>query len=138
MKLLSRLSLLAMAAAIVWIAGCHSGMYPVRGTITFDDGQQASPLAGGFVTFQSLDGQVSSQGAIEPDGSFTLSTQAEDDGALPGRYRVLVTPPPHHGDERHRAIPIIDPQYSDPRTSGLEAVVEEKSNQVQLRLKRAR
>jgi hypothetical protein len=122
---------------VVLAAGCHSGLYPVRGTITFDDGRPASNLTGGFVTFQSVDGQVSSQGAIQPDGSFTLSTQAENDGAYPGRYRVLVTPPPYHGDERHQAAPLIDHQYGDPNASELEAVVEEKQNDVQLRLKRA-
>jgi hypothetical protein len=138
MKLPRCLMMLAAASTMLLLAGCHSGMYPVRGTITFDDGQQASQLAGGFVTFQSVDGQVSSQGAIQPDGSFRLSTQSENDGALPGRYRVLVTPPPHHGDERQQAIPLVDPQYSDPRTSTLEATVEERANEVQLRVKRAR
>jgi hypothetical protein len=135
MKRVARLStvvgLIALAAA-----GCRTGMYPVKGTVTFDNGQPAAGLAGGFVTFQSVDGHVSSQGAIQPDGSFTLSTESENDGAYPGKYRVLITPPPYQGDERRRADGIIDAQYSDPRTSSLEAVVEEKTNEVQLRLRR--
>jgi hypothetical protein len=127
--------MVGLVAALV-VAGCRTGMVPVKGTVTFDNGQPAAALAGGFVTFQSVDGRVSSQGAIQPDGSFTLSTESENDGAYPGKYQVLITPAPHHGDERRQAAPIIDAQYSDPRTSGLEAVVEERVNEVQLRVKR--
>ena len=136
MSSVARLSTIVGLTALAF-AGCRTGLYPVKGTVTFDNGQSAASLAGGFVTFQSVDGQVSSQGAIQPDGSFTLSTESENDGAYPGKYRVLITPPPYHGDEGRQADAIIDAQYSDPRTSALEAVVEEKTNEVQLRLRRA-
>ena len=120
------------------LTGCASGLYPVRGTVVFDDGQAARELSGGFVTFQSLESEVSSQGAIQPDGSFALSTQAEDDGAFPGRYRVLVTPPARHTSERSAPPPLIDRRYGDLQSTDLEATVEPKRNEVRLRVRRAR
>jgi hypothetical protein len=126
-----------LAGLACHLTGCASGLYPVQGTVVFDDGQAARELAGGFVTFQSLESDVSSQGAIQGDGSFALSTQAENDGALPGRYRVLVTPPARHTSERAPPA-IIDRRYADPATSDLEATIEPKTNRVHLRIRRAR
>ena len=129
---------LLVAALCALATGCGSGLYPVEGVIHFDDGRPAAELAGGFVTFQSLEQDVSSQGVIRPDGRFTLSTKAEADGASPGHYRVLVSQPPFRGSERERAPEIIDRRYSNPQTSELEATVEAQHNQLTLTVVRGK
>ena len=125
------LALLALS-----LTGCSSNMYPVEGQVQFADGAAATELAGGFVTFQSLGADVSSQGVIDEQGRFRLSTHQENDGAYPGKYRVLVSPPPFHGNERQQAPEIIDRRYSDFQASDLEATVEAEHNSITLSVRR--
>src|SRR5438128_3929283 len=52
-----------------------------------------SPMLGGAVMFEPADNalHVMSQGTINNDiGAFTLTTYREGDGALAGRYRVII------------------------------------------------
>lgn len=139
-----RRQLFLMVTTIVLLigpGGCGSkNMYPVEGKILFGDGQPAIELAGGFVTFEPLDGGVTSaRGQIKKDGTFRLGTQAAADGASVGHYRVLVTPPAVVIPESMpQPPPIIDARYRNPKTSGLEATVERKNNQISLTLERAR
>jgi hypothetical protein len=81
-------------------AGCGGGskVYPVRGTVAYPDGTPAKELAGYKVEFEALDAQhegrgVSAEGEIQSDGSFRLTTFKADDGAFPGRHRVLIGAP---------------------------------------------
>src|SRR5260370_23831932 len=76
---------------VAGMSGCSSGLYPVKGKVVFKDG---TPLKGGIVVFESLDhDRVMARGDIGSDGTFSLSTNKPGDGALPGKYRVLVSPP---------------------------------------------
>jgi hypothetical protein len=127
-----------LVAECLFCIGCGAGMYPVDGIVMFDDGQPAKELAGGFVTFQSQEQNISSQGVILPDGRFTLSTQAESDGAYPGKYRVLVSQPPFRGSERERAPEIIERRYSDPQASPLSATIEASRNHIPLTVTRGK
>ena len=131
-----RFALLLLALVALCLVGCSSGMYPVEGQVRFADGRPATELAGGFVTFQSLAADISSQGVIDEEGRFRLSTRQENDGAYPGKYRVLVSPPPFHGNERQQAPEIVDRRYSDFQSSGLEATVEAKHNSITLNVRR--
>src|SRR5262245_13341051 len=87
------------AAAVLALAsapGCGGNRtYPVQGRVVFKDGADIRPLVGGLVVFEPLDpgGKDSARGEILPDGTFRLGTYKEADGAPPGRYRALVTPP---------------------------------------------
>src|SRR5690606_7977465 len=58
----------------------------VSGKVTYN----GQPLPYGSVGFQPVQGQPSG-GAIQPDGTFRLSTFSEFDGAIPGSYKVKVT-----------------------------------------------
>lgn len=120
---------------VACLAGCGNGMYPVEGVVQFEDGQAAKELAGGMVSLQGLDRGVSSQGEIRADGSFTISTHAEADGAYPGKYRVMVTPPPPPS-ESSRVARVLEPIYSDPQKTPLEITVAAKRNTIKLRVDR--
>src|SRR6185436_6776126 len=62
-------------AVLLGLAGCGGqAVYPVHGKVTWEDGSQASELAGGLVICESVEGQVGARGDIEKDGSFQLST----------------------------------------------------------------
>ena len=126
-----------LAACLLVNAGCGKGTYPVQGMVRFEDGKPATELAGGFVNFQAVDQEISAQGDIKPDGSFVLSTHKEDDGAAPGKYRVIVTQPPYRGPQ---LIPpqLIDPEFSKQGTTPLEVTVEAKSNQFRLDVRRGK
>jgi hypothetical protein len=130
---------MVLVLGLLGLAGCGSRTYPVRGRVVFENDQPAVGLAGGFVTFQSVDENVSAQGPIQADATFVLTTFKKGDGALPGPHRVIVTPPPYVGSETGAIRPpLLNPRYSNPSSSGLEVTVEPKSNDVTLRLKRDR
>jgi hypothetical protein len=59
---------------------------PAGGVLTY----KGKPVANATVSFQSLDGTVSSYGRTDAAGTFTLSTYGEQDGAPPGKYKVTV------------------------------------------------
>jgi hypothetical protein len=66
-------------------------LYPVRGKAVYEGGE---PLRGGSVSFQPLDHpEVSTAGAIGPDGTFSLSSFKAGirlPGATVGPHRVVV------------------------------------------------
>ena len=73
-------------------AGC-GGKYtpvPVNGVVTLD----GKPVEGATVNFyavgDSKDGRVA-HGTTNKEGEFRLSTLGKEDGALPRRYKVVVT-----------------------------------------------
>jgi carboxypeptidase family protein len=57
---------------------------PATGVLRY----KGKPVANASVTFQALDGKVSSFGKTDAAGSFTLSTYGNQDGVPPGRYKV--------------------------------------------------
>ena len=73
------------------LAGCGGGKYPVRGTVTLDDG---TPLTKGLVVFERVDGgpPITARGEIQADGTYELSTDKPGDGVPPGKYKVLLNP----------------------------------------------
>src|SRR5436190_8873345 len=84
----------AQALLALAVAGCSSATYPVEGKVLTRDGQVVKELEGGTVVFETEDGKVSAQGAIGADGSFRMSTYQQNDGARPGKHRVLISPAP--------------------------------------------
>jgi hypothetical protein len=84
---------LFLAGVGLLLAGCGGGGEPtanVNGSVTYD----GQPVTSGNITFAPLEGTVGkpANGLVQPDGSFTLSTYAEGDGAVVGRHRVLFSP----------------------------------------------
>jgi hypothetical protein len=144
----------APALAVLAVAGCGGPeadqTYPVSGRIT----SRGQPLAQGTVTFvPEAGGSRVATGEIQPDGSYTLTTIAPSDGALPGKYRVTITaeevvPSKVKGavvaraalsPEEARRAPtrsLIPAKYGLPEASGLSAVVEARSNTADFDLER--
>jgi hypothetical protein len=136
---------LALAMLTTTLAGCGSGdrkTYRAGGRVVFQDG---SPMPSGKIELSPM-GKVNSAsgksppnpaGVIENDGTFQLTTYKPFDGALPGRYRVIVQelqyetkmgqPPPK---------PTIDPRYTRYDTSGLEVEIKEEVNNLKISISR--
>jgi hypothetical protein len=110
-------------------AGCGGkGLHQVSGQVAYKDESDVSVLAGGLVLFEPADPdmpKVSARGLVQKDGTFTMGTHAEGDGVLPGKYRVMVTPPPFFkGRDREKVAPrLLDDRYRTFATSGLEITV---------------
>jgi hypothetical protein len=124
------------------VAGCGNGpkMHPVRGKVVYADG---SPMRGGTVMFEPMDpaAQVIARGVIDTEnGTFTLSTYREGDGAMEGRHRAMV-----RGRRNNPKSQALDPTLKDqihPRfqsfqTSGLEFTVEPKKNEFVITVEKA-
>jgi hypothetical protein len=78
-----------VALSSVVLIGCNgNGTRQVRGVITLE----GTPLAGATVLFmpEGEDGCRPASGFTAPDGTFRLTTYKADDGALPGKYRVVI------------------------------------------------
>jgi len=120
-------------AAATGCLGSGPGLAPVGGVVTLD----GEPLSSGRVTFWPTSGRNAS-GWIEDDGSFTLGTFSDADGARVGRHRVAVTaalrkptaPPNFDRDPPAAGWPRspIPARYSNPDASGLVFEVEPGSN----------
>src|SRR5262245_64679796 len=128
-----RFGVCLLACGLAALAGCGSGYYPVRGTVTLEDG---SPLGQGMVVFENAEGTQMARGMVRPDGSYELSTRKPGDGVKPGRYRALVsaldlTDVP---DEQKR-LP-FDVKYTRFQTSGLEFEVKAAPNDIPIKLTR--
>lgn len=92
---MKRVSLFALLGAV--LVGCGSQTdpwiakrpktVPATGVVLLDQ----KPVEGAVVVFQS-DSQVNGASArTRSDGTFTLTTFAEHDGAVPGTYRVAIS-----------------------------------------------
>jgi hypothetical protein len=131
-------SLIVFGLAAALLSGCQSDRtkaYPVRGTVVLEDGQPATDLAGGLVTFSSAELRTSANGEIRKDGTFELSTLRQGDGAVPGTYEVSVSAPEaderneHHAKRTAAGLPYV---CSQPKIT-----VEAKTNDVKLTVRRA-
>jgi hypothetical protein len=92
-----------LAAALILVlaaAGCNSRKtHPVKGIVVFEDGAAAGDLAGGTVEFESEQGEIPAGGTIQQDGTFVVGTYRTNDGAVLGKHRVAVLPPPSGVDD---------------------------------------
>ena len=120
-------SLASLVLAVVFLAGCRDksqlSVASVTGTVTLD----GKPLTQGTVIFTPERGRAA-RGEIGSDGSFTLSTYGESDGASVGTHQVSIIA--IEGDEEVGFESSVEPKWLIPRrygaaaTSGLEFEVE--------------
>jgi hypothetical protein len=101
--------------------------YSVAGKVVHKkDGSPAG--AGAFVMFEAAqDPYERSMGKIEPDGSFKLSTDRPDNGAIQGEHRVSIVPMAADGsgmDLTPKLSKTIHPKYFELRTSGLKYTIQ--------------
>jgi hypothetical protein len=108
----------------------------VEGQLVDPEGNPITGMQGGSVEFEALDAKASANGPIDENGRFRLTTRKPGDGAHLGRHRVAISRP-YVGPER--PVPhVILPRYEDVEKSGLEVVVEAKSNNLTLTVERVR
>lgn len=132
----SRLAALAVLTCLFGVIGCGSGRYPVNGRVTYPDG---SPLTEGNVIGQRGEGvtSVTVQGRVHSDGSFSWGTERPGDGALPGKYRVMVVTRGLGDSERAQGMqPAVDSKYENPETSGIEFEVKPGKNRLDVKVTR--
>lgn len=90
---------MAVAAALIGLAGC--GRAPAARSIGMPQKEtvkvagvvryREKPVANASLALRSADGSILARGRTDGDGRFAaLSTYGTDDGAPPGRYRVMV------------------------------------------------
>jgi major membrane immunogen (membrane-anchored lipoprotein) len=155
------LAILAVPALLVMAScGTHDDglgkRYPVSGTVTYN----GAPLEKGEISFVSED-LTKNFGAtgIITNGSYTLSTGGNDDGAQTGKYKVTITskedfvakaradfqkesgvggegkiPPQNLAKASAAAKSLIPAGYGDPRTTTLTADVQAQSNKIDFKL----
>lgn len=121
-----------LLAAIV-LAGCDDGrvpLAPVSGTVTY----KGKPLHTGTVTFIPDPTGPYASGEINSDGTYTLMTYEDGDGAPVGNHRVMIVAhEPASGlpeDPNTDAMLLIPEKYGSDRKSGLTASVGDQDENV--------
>lgn len=133
--MLRSLRILSLVIVTVGLSGCSEqpATYVVHGMVVYPDGK---PVTRGTVEFELMAGKnpITASGEIAKDGTFQLGTFEENDGAVAGRHRAAVIADFEIGtnEERPELLPpkILDPKFSEFKTSGLEFKVEPKSNSI--------
>jgi hypothetical protein len=81
-----------LAAIAFVVAGCSGDQQPtapVSGKVTFN----GEAVTSGIISFSPIasetEGAKSAAGVVQSDGSYTLTTYADNDGAVIGKHRVL-------------------------------------------------
>lgn len=129
---------LALGLLLTLLAGCsgNSDQLPtgeVYGKVTY----KGEPLTMGSVTFIPEGTGKAASGEIREDGTFTLSTYSEGDGATIGKHGVMIISErdtsdlPAESAEANVDLSLIPEKYGmSPQTSGLTAEVKEGDNEI--------
>jgi hypothetical protein len=132
-------SLLVMAAALV-IPACTPfpsvpTTYPVRGKIIYADG---TPVRAGLVKFHPQGVGVEADVELEKDGTFVLKIYGEQEGTVPGKYRISINPswPTRQpADARSESMRRVPRRYWSADSTDLVVEVKAQDNQFELKLK---
>jgi hypothetical protein len=117
--------------AVGFLAGCGGGSkgpetVPVKGVVMY----QGKPVPKLSIAFVPENGMLA-QGKTDSNGQFSLMTNKEGDGAMPGTYKVGISfvsdkipdMPGFPGSEKKEESP-IPVKYANAATSGLTKTVE--------------
>jgi ribosomal protein S12 len=122
--------------AISIFVGCNSGKlktYPVQGQVVFEDG---SPVKVGTVETKAFGKSVQATGSIGTDGSFTLTTYRDNDGAIAGEHEVVIVqfiPIEEIPNYRPSTMGVVHRKHASYSTSGLTMnVVPNGENKIKL------
>ena len=130
----------ALTAACVIGAGCGkpNGLYPVQGTVLY----KGEPAVGATVNFvhhgSGRTGEHCTEGVVQKDGSFSLTTEQIGAGAVPGDYDVFIEwrdGPPVLTKLRgrkpdNRPLDRLHGQYADPKKPRLHVEVKAEANRL--------
>ena len=124
-------------------AGCNqTGVYPVEGQVNWKDGSPAKDLAGSLIFFNLAEKETSAQGMIQPDGTFQVTTNKPNDGALVGEHVVTIIEVGRKSlggpDSTAIAPAKVDTRYMTPGTSDLRATVVPGPNKITLTVERGK
>jgi hypothetical protein len=137
---------------IVTAPGCGDDgfgrRYKVHGTVPY----RSQPVESGLITFDPVESQGTGPARVAAgtigNGSYTLSTAGNDDGAFPGSYRVAIRSraadytqvkahakegPGHQLDvmeATRKAKSLIPRKYQSLNTSGLTREVKAETNRI--------
>ena len=147
MRLIGLLAAMFAGTMALTFSGCgpsYPPTYQVTGKVTVD----GQPLQQGTITFYPTQGR-SALGKIQPDGSYTLTTFNDDDGAVPGSHQVTIkatqvsgpAAPSSFEEELAQAQAggvsqtatvtwLVPEKYSRRETTPLTAVVAEKATRI--------
>lgn len=126
-----------VGAIFLLLMGCSDKLptYPVSGKVQFPDG---SPVRVGTVELKSREQGVQARGTIATDGTFTLTTYEEDDGAVEGTHDAVVVQMIVTEDlagHPPTTLGVVDRRFGSYATSGLSAVVKrDQENRVVLQV----
>ena len=115
------------------LSGCSDQLrtYPVSGKVRFTSG---GVVHVGTVELKSIEHNLQARGQIQSDGSFTLTTYKDGDGAVAGMHDcVVVQFVMAEGISGHKpsTVGVVDRRYASYSTSGLTAEVSpEKKNEI--------
>jgi hypothetical protein len=138
-------SVLALVVAVVMgcNGGSRDGVVPVSGRVTYD----GKPVTEGRVIFYPVDDRRMAMGPIDGKGYYVLTTFKDNDGAYPGKHVVVIdavrevgAAPASIDEEVGSAAPtivrLVPEKYADPRTSDLEAEVQDRDNTIDFAIPR--
>ena len=131
-----------LASLCVW--GCGNGNVGLSGQITFSD--DGSPLTVGTVFFVS-DSHLA-RGDISSDGTYRLGSLSEKDGLPAGVYRIYISGAIKESGTDNRGgmgggmgadmIPLIDPKFTNAKSSGIEVDVTSSLKTFDFKVDRAK
>ena len=130
-----RSMVLVLSILFAMLSGCDSQpeTFLVHGMVVYPDGK---PLTEGTVEFETLHGKkpITATGEINEDGTFQVGTYEPNDGAIAGTHRVAVIADFEIGTgiERPGLLPppMLDPKFSDFKTSTLEFEIKPSPNNI--------
>jgi len=157
---------LAMSGVLLVMTSCSTDdrfglgqRYPVSGTVTYN----GNPLEKGSISFVPDDPKGTGASGVIENGSYTLSTGGEKDGARAGKYKVIISakedsyakakadfakeskgadpgivPRQFLANAAANAKSLIPVGYGDTRTTTLTAEVKEQSNTIPFELSDAK
>lgn len=125
---------LTAGALIVAVAGCGGNkgpvLYAVAGSVRIN-GQPAKDVNVMFTPVSPIPGLnelLSPSAVTAEDGSFRLMSFKPGDGAPAGDYQVTINYPMNRFNKHLSGIDRLKGKFANPKTSGLTAKVEPKSN----------
>ncbi|WP_417390167.1 hypothetical protein [Gimesia sp.] len=135
----SGLLTLLLSLVLLTAYGCGDG-HPARSTVSGKVTYNGKPLSIGSLVFIPVNGGPSAQGKIDRNGSYEMGTFTDDDGVIPGDYKIMITAltspggsglPEDAVDGNAGPESVIPEWYGDLEKSGLRAtVVADKSNTI--------
>ncbi len=133
---------LLSAPLLLACAGCgsqesvsHLPVFPAKGRVTLD----GLPLGGAYVVLHPKDAATKgvkdvaqAHARSAPDGSFTLTTFATDDGAPAGEYAVTVVlnPVVKQGADYAAGPNVLPPKFARPETTPVKVRIDTADNEL--------